>query len=101
MNRLNRQPEETLLDYQLRIFRNRENYGLTNQEMADLFNKETGHEYGESKYRKYLSPFSEGYDYAIKNNADTSEALAELEEAKKEFEIAKIQFQDQRREYRK
>lgn len=101
MDRLKRSPEENLLQYQLRIYRNRELYQLSNQDMADLFNKETGENYGESKYRKFLAAFSKGYEFAIDNNLDTAEAMEELEEAKKDFEIAKLQFQDQRREYRK
>lgn len=101
VDKLKKSPDENLLQYQLRIYRNKDAYNLTFEEMADLFNKETGENWGESKYRKFLSAFNKGYEFAIQNNLDTTEAKQELEEAQKDFEIAKQQFQDQRREYRK
>ena len=85
----------------MRIYRNRDLYEINNQEMADLFNKETGENWTESKYRKFLSAFNKGYEFAVDNNLDASEAKEELQQAQKEFEIAKIQYQDQKREYRK
>lgn len=101
MNRLRKSPDENLLQYQLRLFKNKDTYDLSFQEITNLINEETGQNYGESKYRKYMTPFIDGYDFAIRNNLDIQDAMDELAKERKEFEIAKIQFQDQRREYRK
>lgn len=99
MNRLKRSPDENLREYKLRLFKNKDLYNISYQKIADLLNEETGQNYGESKYRKYMTPFIDGYDFAIRNNASIKEAIAELDQKEKEFNIAKIQFQDQRREY--
>lgn len=101
MDRLKKSPDENLLSYQLRLFKNKDTYGLSYQEIADLINAETGQDYTESKYRKYMIPFIDGYDFAIRNNLDIQDSINELAKQKQELEIAKIQFQDQRREYRK
>lgn len=103
MNReeIKRTSNETVLDWQLRIYRNRKLYNISNEQMAQIFYEETGVKKDESAWRKYLKAFNDGFEYAIDNNIDTTEAKKELEEATKEFEIAKVQLQDQRREYKK
>ena len=98
---LKRDVNESLLDFQIRICSNKTQYGLSWEGVKDILNKETGENYGESKYRKWFSNFQDGFDYAIEKNANSNDEIEELEEKIKEFEIAKIQFQDQKREYRK
>jgi len=68
------------MDWQLRIYRNRKLYDISNEEMAEIFNKELGVRKDESAWRKYLKAFNDGYEYAINNNLDVTEALKELEE---------------------
>lgn len=96
-----RKKGESVLDWQVRICLNRQLYGLSWEDVRDLFNKETGHKYGESKYRKYFTAFIEGMEYQKDKDVSSNEMLVELKKAKKELEIAKIQFQDQKREYKK
>lgn len=95
-----RHPDESLLDYKVRICSNKAILNLTWEQVKDILNEETGQSFGESAYRKWFHNFQDGLEYATENNISDSELLQELEEKKKEFEIAKIQYQDQKREYR-
>lgn len=96
----NRQLDESLLEYKIRICSNKTILNLTWKDVASLLNKETGQEFGESAYRKWFTQFNEGLEYANENNLGDSEQLEELKAKTKEFEIAKLQFQDQKREYK-
>lgn len=97
---LKRDVNESLLDFQIRICSNKTQYGLSWEGVKDVLNKELGENFGESKYRKWFQNFQDGFDYAIEKNANSNDEIEELEEKIKEFEIAKIQFQDKKREYR-
>lgn len=101
MNRLRKSPEENLLQYQLRLFKNKDIYGLSFKRIADLINEETGRDYGESKYRKYMIPFIDGYDFAIRNNISNEEALSELELKRIELEEERKKLQTIRVDYNK
>lgn len=98
---IKRREGESLLDYKIRICSNKAILNLTWEQVKDILNKETGQNFTESAYRKWYQNFADGLEYASKKNAEVNDLLEELEQKKKEFEIAKIQFQDQRREYRK
>jgi len=50
-----KQDDESLVEYKTRLALHRMEYGLTWQQVADLLNSETNHNYSESKYRKELS----------------------------------------------
>lgn len=97
---LNRLSDESLLDYKIRICSNKSLLNLTWIQVSEVLNKETGQNFGESAYRKWFQNFQDGLEYANESNADTNELLEELEQKKKELEIAKIQYQDQKREYK-
>lgn len=101
MNRLNRTPDETVLDWQLRIYRNRKLYNLSNEEMADLFYKETGIKKDESAWRKYLKAFNDGYEYAIETRISNQEILNELEMKRIELEEERKKLQTIRVDYNK
>lgn len=94
---IKRKKDEPLIEYQIRLGRNKNLYGLSWDNIAALLNKEVDEEYSESKWRKEIQAYLRVYDYLIEKNV----GIQELEEKKREFEIAKIQFQDQKREYRK
>lgn len=96
----NRLAEESILEYKIRICSNKSILNLTWKDVAALLNKETGQEFGESAYRKWFTQFNEGLEYANEANLGESEQIEELKEKTKEFEIAKLQFQDQKREYK-
>lgn len=97
---LNRQSDESLVDYKIRICSNKALLNLTWVQVAEVLNKETGQEFGESAYRKWFQNFNDGLEYATESSLGSNELLEELEQKKKELEIAKIQYQDQKREYK-
>lgn len=97
---IKRQPEESLTDFKIRICSNKAIMNLTWIQVRDILNKETSQNFGESAYRKWFQNFAEGLEYANEANLGESELLAELKEKTEEFEIAKIQYQDQKREYK-
>ena len=101
MNRLRKSPDENLLSYQLRIYRNRKEYGISNEDMADLFHKETGIKKDESAWRKYLKAFDDGYRFAIDNNISDEEALSEIELKRIELEEERKKLQTIRVDYNK
>lgn len=97
---IKRLANESLTDYKIRICSNKAILNLTWTQVAEILNKETGQSFGESAYRKWFTQFNEGLEYATENNMSDSEAIQELNEKIKEFEIAKIQYQDKTREYK-
>lgn len=60
---IHRLPDEEYLDYFVRIFENKNIYGLTCNDIAELLNKETGQSYTESAYRKEYAAFNRGRLY--------------------------------------
>ncbi|MFJ7982446.1 hypothetical protein ACIQ1D_19470 [Lysinibacillus xylanilyticus] len=91
---------ESIEDYKLRICDNKKLLGLSWEGVTELLNKELGLEYKETAYRKWHKLFKEGYTYAVANSTSTSAELEELNEKIKELEFAKMQVQDQKREYK-
>jgi len=55
------------------------NNGITWEDIASILNNENGEDFTESKYRKYLTPFIEGYEYAVDKKIKDKEILDELE----------------------
>lgn len=55
---------ESFDDFFVRLFENKERYGLSCQQIADILNKESGQSFGESKWRKEYAAFSRGMRYA-------------------------------------
>ena len=94
-------PNESIEDYKLRICGNKKLLGLTWEEIAELLNKELDLDFGESYYRKWYKPFKQGRVHAIEQNTKASDEVDELNTKIKELEKAKIQYQDQTREYKK
>lgn len=54
---LQREENESLDDYHIRLFENKENYEIDNFTIANLLNKEAGTNYSESKWRKDFSQY--------------------------------------------
>ena len=96
-----RLPNESVEEYKLRICGNKKLLGFTWDEIAKLLNKELELDFGESYYRKWYKTFEQGRVHAIEQNTNTSDELEELNNKIKELEKAKIQYQDQTREYKK
>lgn len=93
-------PNESIEEYKYRICENKKPLGLTWEGISELLNKELNLEFGESYYRKWHKAFKQGRDYAIEQGANSSDELEELNDKLKELEFAKIQVQDQKREYK-
>ena len=64
MNESTRKKEfEDSRDYLIRLFENKDMYGLTCNDIADLINTASGNNFKESTYRKYYKAFNEGRMY--------------------------------------
>ena len=96
----NKRDEETLTQYQIRLYRNKEAYNLSNDEIGRLLNDASGNCYDESKWRKYAIAFIDGYDEAIESNMTSDKYITELRIAKEELFKEKVRNQDALRQYR-
>lgn len=97
---LKRENEESFLDYFIRLFDNKFEYGLNKDSITELMNKEFGSTYDESKWRKDYSSYLKWKDYLINKNLD-KEIADKYEEIRIESEKSRIRNNDQKREYRK
>lgn len=74
-----RQTGETYYDYFVRIAEHKNELALNWENIADLLNKENGHDFGECTYRKFFSAFQAGrqYESAKASGLDGTQAVAE------------------------
>ncbi len=79
MTEYRRLSNESIDEFGIRLAVNKEIYSLTWEDIAEILNKENNENFTESKYRKYLSPFIEGYEYALGKKLEDKEILDELE----------------------
>lgn len=87
---LGRDKDESFLEYKIRICSERENLGLTWDEVAQVLNDELGENFGESKYRKWWYAFNEGMNYVHELEVERQEAVKEyVGEQKKDFQMLK------------
>lgn len=91
-----RQEGETIKQYKIRLFKNKEIYGLNSQDIADLINKETGDNFSESTYRKWFRNYIEGYEDAKKEVLSENDLIKEYELKKQEFEKEKIKIRTEK-----
>ena len=96
-----KEQNETIKEYKLRLFRNKELYGLSMEQIAQLINAETGDNFSESAYRKWFKPYQEGYEDGIKSSLNSDNIINEYEEKRREFEKEKVKFRDYRNSYNK
>jgi hypothetical protein len=92
---------ESLKDYKIRLLSNKDMYGLSFQQIADLINTESGETKNESTYRKWWSGYKEGVADAEKRLINSDELLQEYENKRIEAEKARMRFFDQRTAYNK
>ena len=97
---IRKQQDESLAQYHVRLFGKKDEYGIDSDQIAELLNKESGFNYTESKWRKDYAQYCKWKEFILDNEISETELLEELKQKTKEFEIAKIQMQDQKREYR-
>lgn len=96
-----RRTDESLLEYEFRICDNRERYGLSWNQVAEILNEERGQYFGESKYRKWYVNFNEGIEFVRSKNMDSDEVLNELELKKLELLEERKKLQSVKVEYNK
>lgn len=96
-------PSENFKEYKLRLFRNKEAYGLSNTDIAELLNNISGENKNESTYRKWFAPYEEGYNDAMcayESELEDSRMTA-LTTKRAELEIIKKQIQTEKIEINK
>ena len=67
---LMRWPGESWQDYYIRLFENKEKYGVTSSRIAQLLNAENGKNYDESAYRKRFNDFNRGRIYEREHSSE-------------------------------
>lgn len=95
-----RDKNESLAEYQYRLYENKQELGLSNQQIADLLNREHGTDYDESKFRKEYQAFKNIWEDLIKKKQESylpKDYVHEIDLKLLEFEKEKIKFLDQKR----
>ena len=102
-NQALRQPNETPKAYRIRLYKNKDLYGLNNVEIGKLCNEAFGVEWDESAHRKKTQKYLKGYndakaeignaDQQLQNMIDENKKL--IKEVKKE----KVKLQTEKLEY--
>lgn len=102
-NQALRQPNETPKAYRIRLYKNKDLYGLNNVEIGKLCNEAFGVEWDESAHRKKTQNYLKGYndakaelgnaDQQLQNMIDENKKL--IKEVKKE----KVKLQTEKLEY--
>ena len=73
MEELKRLQHESITDYHIRLFENRDKFVLSYDDIAELLNKESGNDYSESKWRKDYQQYLRWKDYIVENNTPNQE----------------------------
>ena len=77
------QPNETPKSYRIRLYKNRELYGLSNTEIGKLCNEAFGVNWDESAHRKKTKNYLDGYNDAKAENATPDKQLQSMIEENK------------------
>lgn len=93
--------EETLKDYKIGLFRNKDKYSLSNKDIAELINHASNSNRDESSYRKWYAAYQEGYEDAIQYTENNSAMLNYLSEKRIEVEKERKKAQTERIETNK
>lgn len=101
MNEYLKKPEESITSYWIRLYKNRQAYGLTFKECGTLMNEVTNSDWNEAKWRREMEGFLKVSEYLEKENPSglDSTQLQELQDEKLELEKEKLKFRDQKREF--
>lgn len=91
---------ESLIDYQVRLYRNKDSLGLSNAEIGTLLNQASGKCFDESKWRKFTTAFIKGYDKAVEDGISATDEILELRHAKDELYKERVRNQDALRQHR-
>ena len=88
-----RKENENLKSYKIRLFANKDLYNLKSQDIADLINKESGENFGESSFRKWYRAYSEGVEDTKKEYISGDKILKEYELKDVELKKEKVKIQ--------
>ena len=97
---------EDIVDYMIRLYDNRAKYELSNQEVADLLNREDETEYDESRWRKLYQGYKNFFEpWVMKHGGGdkvVNQAILDRYELERiEAKKADIRYKDMKREYNK
>ena len=106
MHNYDQLPNESNKAYRIRLYKNKEQYGLTNVQIGELCNKAFGVNFTESAHRKKVKNYLQGYEdakmeHSISSNPEDMELLNEIKMQCRELEKEKVKFRDERNEYKK
>ena len=101
MNEYIKKDYESLISYWIRLYKNRQSYGLTFKECGQLMNEVTGEDWNEAKWRREMEGFLKVSEYLQQENPTgiTSNELQEIQDEKLELQKEKLKFRDQKREF--
>ena len=106
MHNYDQLPNESNKAYRIRLYKNKEQYGLTNRQIGELCNRAFGVNFDESAHRKSVRSYLQGYEDAkvechIINTPEDIELLNEIKEAKRDLEKERKKLQTEKIEYNK
>lgn len=92
--------EEENWQYYMRLYDNKETYGLTFSEIGDLLNEVYGTDWNEAKFRRMYDGYKMFQDFVGKDNLShqPQDILKEIEKEKQELKKERVKTRDTRRE---
>ena len=101
MNEYIKRNEESITSYWIRLYKNRQAYGLTFAECGALMNEVSGTDWNEAKWRREMEGYLKVSEYLSEENPTgiTSNELQEIQDEKLELQKEKLKFRDQKREF--
>lgn len=94
--------DEDIVEYMIRLYSNKTNYGLNNKEIAELLNKEDGSDFDESRWRKLYQGYKNFFEpYIIKQSSKgvNKHIIETYQKAQIEAQKEKYRMQDYRTAY--
>ena len=88
--------DESIKEYKIRLCRNKSEYGITFDDIANLVNRETGETKSESYFRRWWNGYNEGYEDGLSESYDDV-----LDNKIFELERKKIEYNDYRNAFKK
>jgi len=99
------QPNETPKAYRIRLYKNKELYGLNNEEIGKLCNEAFGVKWTESAHRKKTQNYLKGYNDAKKELGNADQQLQNMVDENKrlikELQKEQVKTRDERTELRR
>ena len=91
--------EESITSYWIRLYKNRQAYGLTFAECGALMNEVTGTDWNEAKWRREMEGYLKVSEYLSEENPTgvSSDVLEEIELEKIELQKQQVRMRDQKR----